>query len=192
MRPFRLDHIFTRGVRAAPVRSPPWALPGRFGPDACGVAPGVRLGWLVLPTWLLERFLARTVPQVGSPMLNHATFSEYLRRGDYERHIRAMRGRYRRRRDAAVDALAALAAEITVTGIAAGLHLVAALPEHVPAQVVVDRCAVRRVRIEPLTSYRTDAAPMDTPSALVLGYGASSERRLRAGIEQLAATLGTG
>jgi GntR family transcriptional regulator/MocR family aminotransferase len=101
--------------------------------------------------------------------------------GAYERHLRTMRSRYRRRRQALVQAIAELLPGCTVSGMAAGLHLMLRLPAGVDPAVVVRRARAAGVGVVALSRYRL--RPASEP-ALVLGYG-----NLRDGRERQAITL---
>ena len=93
------------------------------------LAPGFRLGWLVLPGELVEPFAeAKLLADRGSPILDQLTFADFLSRGEFDRHLRRMRPVYRSRRDAVLAALAEHVPDLEPSGIAAGLHLVAWLP----------------------------------------------------------------
>lgn len=61
--------------------------------------------------------------------------------GGYDRHLRAARRAYRRRRDAVLAALRRHLPQARVTGIAAGLHLLVELPATVDDRVVAERAA---------------------------------------------------
>ena len=90
------------------------------------LAPGLRLGWLVLPPRLVGAFAeAKLLADRGSPVLDQLAFADFLDRGEFDRHLRRMRPLYRRRRDALLAALGERLPELEPAGIAAGLHLVA-------------------------------------------------------------------
>ena len=82
------------------------------------LAPALRLGWLVLPDRLLEPVLAAKLG--ATPALEQLALAELLAGGGYDRHVRRMRQRYRKRRDALLARLGGRRA----LGIAAGLHVV--------------------------------------------------------------------
>ncbi|MFI9721502.1 PLP-dependent aminotransferase family protein [Streptomyces sp. NPDC052396] len=99
------------------------------GTASKSLAPGLRLGWLVLPEHLVDEVLAvKSTGEWGNSALDQLTLAEFINSGAYDRHVRSMRLRYRRRRDELVAALAGRAPHIGVTGIAAGLHVVLRLP----------------------------------------------------------------
>ena len=103
------------------------------------LAPGLRLGWLVVPPHLLDAIAtAKLLADRGSPVLDQLAFADFLSCGEFDRHVRRMRPVYRRRRDALLGALRSLAPDLEPAGIAAGLHLVAYLPDDLDERRVVE------------------------------------------------------
>ncbi|MCZ9339201.1 PLP-dependent aminotransferase family protein, partial [Streptomyces sp. TRM76130] len=90
----------------------------------------------VLPPPLLDEALDAKHDLPTCSALDQLTLAEFLTRGAYDRHVRASRLRYRRRRDALVSALAARAPGVRATGVAAGLHAVLLLPPGTEQSVV--------------------------------------------------------
>jgi DNA-binding transcriptional MocR family regulator len=71
------------------------------------VAPGLRVGYLVLPPVLAARVEARALATyVSPPLLPQAQLFEFLDRGLLEPHLARATGQLRERRDALADALA--------------------------------------------------------------------------------------
>jgi DNA-binding transcriptional MocR family regulator len=70
------------------------------------VAPGLRVGYLVLPDELAEEVVALATSSYITPaLLSQATIYEFLRRGAFEANLERVRGLLRERRDAMVSAL---------------------------------------------------------------------------------------
>jgi GntR family transcriptional regulator / MocR family aminotransferase len=79
-----------------------------IGSVSKALAPALRLGWLVAPDALRESLAAaKRSADLGTPVLDQAALAHLLATGDYDRHLRQARRRYRRRRDALVAALRA-------------------------------------------------------------------------------------
>ena len=94
------------------------------------LAPGLRVGWVLVPSHLVgemtaQHGVARAMPSV----LTQAAYARLLERGEIDRHLRRTRRVYHARRNALIDALARWLPEATVGGAAAGLHLIAWLPQ---------------------------------------------------------------
>jgi GntR family transcriptional regulator/MocR family aminotransferase len=102
-------------------------------------------------------------------VLEQLTFAHFVESGGYDRHLRSVRQRYRRRRDALVAAIQARLPECALAGVAAGLHVVLHLPPSASATAVVRNVADAGVRVADLDSYRI--RPNPTSPGLVLGYG---------------------
>ena len=94
------------------------------------LAPGIRIGWLALPPDLVADFAAAKLrADRGSPVMDQLAFADFLGRGEFDRHLRRMRPIYRGRRDTLVEALRSAYPIWQSAGVAAGLDLVAWLPD---------------------------------------------------------------
>jgi GntR family transcriptional regulator/MocR family aminotransferase len=147
------------------------------------LAPGFRLGWLVLPRDLVQPFAeAKLLADRGSPILDQLTFADFLSQGEFDRHLRRMRPLYRSRRDALLAALAQHLPEMEPAGIAAGLHLVAWLPRDLSEAAVIEAAAREGVAVAGVSPYRIAAAPR---GGVIFGYSNLSERVIADGIARL-------
>ena len=148
------------------------------------LAPGLRIGWLALPAALVDGVRAeKAMDDLGTPVLDQLALADFIERGELDRHLRRMRPRYRDRRDALVEALAEHLPEWRVGGVAAGLHTVALLPEHVDERSLLARAERHGMRLHGLGWFRT--AP--GPPGVVLGYGGLSEPAIARLVPRLAA-----
>jgi GntR family transcriptional regulator/MocR family aminotransferase len=174
-------------------RSPIGALQG-LGPDVVlyggsvskTLAPGVRLGWLVVPEHLVATYRdAKYTADLARGVLDQATFAELLASGEMDRHIRRMAVEYRRRRDHLVAAVTASLPGWEVTGAAAGLHLVL----HPPGGD--DEALARQAQACGLDARALSRYSLGSPRwpGLVVGYGHQPPARLTAAIEALARAL---
>jgi GntR family transcriptional regulator / MocR family aminotransferase len=151
------------------------------------LAPGLRLGWLVVPARLVDHIAdAKKLADRGSPVLDQLAFADFLDRGELDRHLRRMRPLYRRRRDGLLTALRKHAPELEPAGIAAGLHLVAYLPGGVDETAVVEAAARRGVAVYGLAPYRISC---EGRPGLIFGYATLGERALAEGVETLAEAI---
>jgi GntR family transcriptional regulator / MocR family aminotransferase len=133
------------------------------------LAPGMRIGWMVLPRGLVDRVAStrRIIDHCTAPLVQ-ATATELLLRGDIDRHLRRTRRVYRARRDALVESIARWLPGATVDGIAAGLHVYVRLPAGADEAVVAERALAKGVRVYPGATFWSGSS---SGPALVLGYG---------------------
>jgi GntR family transcriptional regulator/MocR family aminotransferase len=155
-----------------------------LGTASKSLAPGLRLAWMVLPPALAEAAAEAKGKVDTCGVLDQLTLAEFIVSGAYDRHVRASRLRYRRRRDALVAALALHAPDVHVTGIAAGLHAVLRLPPGTE-QSVVQSAAWQGVALHGLSYFRHPKAMAERLDALVVGYGAPSDRAWAGALEAL-------
>ena len=171
----------------APIGAMQGLDPGRVayaGTASKTLAPGFRLGWLILPRELVEPFAeAKLLADRGSPILDQLTFADFLTRGEFDRHLRRMRPVYRSRRDALLGALARHLPRLDPAGIAAGLHLVAWLPRDLDEATVIAAAAREGVAIAGVSEYHLSPAPR---GGLIFGYSDLNERAIADGVARLA------
>jgi GntR family transcriptional regulator/MocR family aminotransferase len=152
------------------------------------LAPGLRLGWLVVPTTLVDRVAAtKEATDRGSASLEQLAFADFLSRGEFDHHLRRMRPIYRARRDALLAALTRYLPELRPVGASAGLHVLAWLPDGVDEATLVERAAELGVGVEGLTPYRS--ASGDGPGGLLFGYGTVTEAGIEEGVRLIASLL---
>ena len=152
------------------------------------LAPALRVGWLVAPPSLVEALAEekRLTNRGGARIEQHA-FADFLERGEYDRHLRRMRVRYRRRRDALVAALRDRHGEAEIQGIAAGLHAVVQLKPRDDEAAILSEAERRGVRVATLAQFCV--LPREEPPTLLLGYAQLGEAAIAAGVEALAAAV---
>jgi GntR family transcriptional regulator / MocR family aminotransferase len=158
------------------------------GTVAKTLAPGVRLGWLVLPRRHRDAVIRqKELADWQTGVLDQLAFAELLRGGRYDRHVRRMRLAYRRRRDALLYALRARVPDARPEGEAAGLNLVLPVSSAGTEASLIAAAGRAGIALDGLVTggyYETEGRP-----GVLIGYAAAPEHRFRPGLEALAEVL---
>lgn len=148
------------------------------------LAPALRVGWLVVPRRYAEAVVsAKRFADLGNAVLPQLVLAELMDSGALERHLRLVRRRHRRRRDAMIGALREHVPDARVHGAAAGLHLTVTFDSDIDDVALAAAALERGVKVQPLAwHYQRPGSP-----GLVLGYAANTTSAIADGI----ATLGS-
>ncbi len=154
------------------------------------LAPGLRLGWLAVPEAAGGATgLARQSFYRGTGILEQLTLAELITSGAFDRHVRRMRGLYRRRRDELASALAGNLPHLRLAGASAGLHALAYLPESGRTEAQVQaRAAQQSVAIHTLAAHWYER-PEFSPEAVIIGYATPASHAYRPALDALIRVL---
>jgi GntR family transcriptional regulator/MocR family aminotransferase len=150
--------------------------------------PALRLGYVVVPSDLIEAFAAvRDASDQFSSTLYQAAMATFIAEGHFARHIRRMRMLYRERRTELVEAIHDhMNDKLEVIGSEAGMHLVALLPPGVSDVALSRKAAVAGISAMPLSSCYLNKP---VRPGLILGYGGTDIRQIREGVRKLSTLL---
>lgn len=151
--------------------------------------PGLRLGYLVLPSVDLVDSLAaeRSVIDRQSPILEQLVLAEFMKEGHFARHIRKMRMLYKERQEFLINEIKKeLGNLITIQPSASGMHVLAWLPEHLDDKEVSKTLSCNNLTTYPLSSF---VLKFKRKPALILGYTAFNKEKIRWGVNILRDTI---
>ncbi|MGV0358929.1 MocR-like pyridoxine biosynthesis transcription factor PdxR [Corynebacterium mastitidis] len=132
------------------------------------VAPGLGLGFVLMPEALRERMCARATPASG--MVQDAMI-HFMEADGFRHHLARMRREYRRRRQVFVEVFG----QRRAAPMDGGLHAVVYLEGEEQERAVVRRCTRRGLVVQALSEYWSSPQR----SGIVLGIGAYSLDRTR-------------
>ena len=150
--------------------------------------PALRLGFLIVPEDLVDRFLmARAVADQHPPALEQVLLTDFIVEGHFSRHLRRMRGIYQERLEALLDSARRHAAgALTIRSADSGLQVVAELAPGIRNVAVSAAAAARDVEASPLSLYYLGESL--TPG-LLLGFASVDAERIERGMRQLVAAI---
>jgi len=146
--------------------------------------PSLRLGYIVIPPDLVERFAAVRQSMDLCPSLMHqAVLTDFIHEGHFSRHVRRMRRVYAERHRVLIQEIERqLSSECTIVGSHAGMHLTILLNKGIRDSDIVNRAAEKHLRLSPLSaSYKGKASRQ----GLVLGFGNTEKSEIPAAVRLL-------
>lgn len=151
------------------------------------LVPGMRLGWMLTPSWLSWPLISvKAIEDRGSEAIGQLALHDFIERGELDRHLRRMRLRYQRRREALMESLARHVPQARVDEGAAGLYELATLPVGIDEAALVSAAAGRGVGVEGLALHRF--RPGGLPG-LVLGFAGMPEPAIEQSVRLLSQAL---
>jgi GntR family transcriptional regulator/MocR family aminotransferase len=152
------------------------------------LAPALRLAWVVPPSHLIDEVEnVLLVTGVTPPTLDQMAMASFIEDAALERHLRSMRRRYRAKRDVLIDALGTHLPDVRIGGAAAGLHLLAWLPDGTDEHATAMRARRSGVGVHELHRHCTTHA--SSSPALILGFALPSASELRTATRLLAGAM---
>jgi GntR family transcriptional regulator/MocR family aminotransferase len=142
---------------------------------------------MVVPDSLMDSVLAAAGgQQFYVDAVSQLTMADFISSGQYDRHIRRMRIRYRRRRDALVDALAGF--DVGISGLSAGVNMLLTLPDDTEHEVL-RRAGEAGIALNGLSMMRHPLAEIPSRDGIVVGFAAPAEHAFGRAVEALCAVL---
>jgi GntR family transcriptional regulator / MocR family aminotransferase len=160
-----------------------------LGSTSKSMTQAMRLGWMALPDDLVDPVIAAAGgQQFFVDAITQLTLADFIASGQYDKHIRRMRTRYRRRRDALADALSPF--DVGISGLAAGVNMLLTLPDGAEPEVL-RRAGEAGVAMSGLALMRHPDAGADVPDrdGVIIGFAAPAEHAFGRAVEALCGVL---
>ncbi len=150
--------------------------------------PSLRLGYLVLPSDLVEQFAAaKSILNRHAPPFEQTVLCDFIVEGHFGRHLRRMREVYAERLAALIEsARGRLGGLLELSSVEAGLQTVGWLPPGIDSEAARQAAEARRVEVTPLRIYSRGPIQRE---GLQMGFAAVNPQEIRRGVHQLALAL---
>jgi 2-aminoadipate transaminase len=152
------------------------------------LAPGLRVGWMVAPMALIDRFeTAKQTVDIASGTLDQRMVFEALRRGVLARIAPTLRDGYRRRRDVMENALhQELGSQLSWQTPKGGFFIWATLPEGEDDNAVLGRAVTQRVIYVAGSAFHVNGSGHNR---IRLSFSAPPLESIHEGVKRLARAL---
>ncbi len=148
----------------------------------------LRLGYIVIPPDLVERFTAvRFAMDIFPPYLFQEVLTDFMRDGHFGRHIRRTRTLYSERRTVLLESIREVFGKrLGVHGAEAGMHMTVTLPEGFHDREIATRAAQEKLWLWPLSPSYIGATPKQ---GFVLGFGSTPTNQIHEAVYHLRKVL---
>jgi len=149
--------------------------------------PSLRIGYIVAPADLVERFLAaRLAMDISLSGFYQNVLADFIREGHFSRHIRRMRLLYAERRSVLIENIREqLGLRAEVSGGQAGMHLSVKM-KGIHDQQIAARAAEQRLWLVPLSS---SYLRKSVRHGFILGFGSTGVEQIPDAVRKLGTLL---
>jgi GntR family transcriptional regulator / MocR family aminotransferase len=150
--------------------------------------PSLRLGFIVMPADLVDRFSAvRRAMDISPPQFFQSVLTDFMSEGHYARHIRRTRQLYAERRSALVHSLRSEFGDaLRVVGAEAGMYLTVLLANGLRDQDIAVLAAKERLWVPPLSPLYLGET---RKQGFVLGFASTSAEEMPKAVRSLKAVV---
>ncbi|HEX6387341.1 MAG TPA: PLP-dependent aminotransferase family protein [Anaerolineae bacterium] len=148
------------------------------------LAPGLRLGWIVAPTDVIQRcIMGKQGMDLHTSSFVQMVAYEVIKDGFLKEHVNRIRQVYRQRRDVMLEALAHYMPQgVRWTRPQGGLFLWVTLPEWLDATAVLARAIANKVAFVPGDAFHPDGGGRNT---LRLNFSNAQPEQIEIGVRRL-------
>ncbi|WP_332646596.1 MocR-like pyridoxine biosynthesis transcription factor PdxR [Lysinibacillus sp. 54212] len=156
-----------------------------FGTFSKTLLPSIRVSYMVLPTHLLSDFEAfNQLTKSTVSRIDQLVIADFMKSGEYAKHIAKMRTLYRAKRKCLIDAITQhFGPSFSVLGDDAGLHVVLSLPPHLTEEIAIRKAASVGVAVDAISQCFQLEKPKNQ---ILIGYGTPTIEEIQKGVQLLA------
>ncbi|RLL40399.1 PLP-dependent aminotransferase family protein [Oceanobacillus piezotolerans] len=156
-----------------------------LGSFSKSLIPSMRISYMVIPKRLLAQFKqAVSFYSCSVSRMDQYVLTQFMKNGDFERHLNRMRKIYRDKMERTLDAIKPFDEKIKPIGEHSGLHIVLEIENGMSEQQLLNKAEENQIKVYPLSSYLLDKRK-ENPPRIILGFAGISEEHLEEAIRSL-------
>ena len=191
---YLLEDDYCRDFRYRERSLPPLASMDRrgrviyMGTFSKSLSPALRINYLVLPEPLRDQWREAFASSYSPvPWLNQQVLARFMTDGSWDRHLRRVQAKNRRKYETLTRVLrATMGNDVEMLENGTGLHLLVRVRDGRPQDELVRQAAEADVAVYPTKKYWTDPA-RHVSSTVLVGFSSIAEDDIEPGIRALAA-----
>lgn len=150
------------------------------------LSPGLRMAYMILPTWLLPEYEERfTGYQCTVPLIEQKILARFMADGYWEKHIRKICLSQKKKHDILIDAIKQnMGNKVRIYGHQAGLHILLEFLDGQQEEELVRKALEYKIKVCPVSPFWLNKQNYSN-NALVLGYGMIPEKDIPRAVEIL-------
>ena len=149
--------------------------------------PALRIGYVVLPPELVDRFATlKHIAEDHGPLIDQATLAAFMDSGAFHTHLRRCRRHYSERQESFLDAIAKHSLPLSFPITDGGMNIAGLLPDDMDDHRCSEQLRLNGLDIPPLSRYSIS----NLRPGLLFGFTAFEPRAIRRGVEKLSKAIG--
>ncbi|HZG74033.1 MAG TPA: PLP-dependent aminotransferase family protein, partial [Chondromyces sp.] len=157
-----------------------------LGTFSKSLMPSIRISYMVLPKPLLQQYKEKLSFYHSSSVsrIDQHILAQFLKEGDFERHLNRMRKIYRRKLEKVLELLKPYQNKLSVIGGHSGFHIVLVVNNGMSEGELVQKAAEADIKIYPISTYSLEKK-FEEPPKIILGFAGIREGELEDAVQSL-------
>lgn len=157
-----------------------------LGAFSKSLMPSIRISYMVLPKLLLQQYKEESSVFQSSSVsrIDQHILSQFLKEGDFERHLNRMRKIYRRKLEKVLELLKPHQDKLSIIGEHSGFHIVLVVNNGMSEEKLIQKATEADIKIYPLSTYSL-GNKSEKPPQIVLGFAGIPEDELEGAVQLL-------
>lgn len=157
-----------------------------IGTFSKALSPGLRMAYMILPTWLLPAYKERfTGYQCTVPLIEQKILARFMADGHWEKHVRKICLSQKKKHDILIDAIKQnMGNKVRIHGHQAGLHILLEFLDGQQEEELIQKALEYKIKVYPVSPFWLNKQNYRNNS-LILGYGMMPEKDIPRAVEIL-------